>query len=641
MRRYGLSSFRKRSCTDATGLFCQKAFPGQLKASSLYTTLQTFVSDIDEDGLSKVKDGVCEGWGFFDGDGIPQYHKLLLRCVELCQVREGKIVHAHFLKSQFKENVVIQNSLLNMYARCGSLNEARKQFDAMPSRDTVSFTMMICAASVNGSPTEAIALFPSMLSLGLKPNHFTLSSLLKVCGVIPNMKDGIQLHAICFKYGLDGYVFVGTSLVDMYARCGCMSEAQVLFEGLTSKNDVSWNAMIAGYARQGGKALDLFREMQRIGLKSTHFTYSSIFNACASTGAFEQGKWVHAHMIKSGVKLVSFVGHTMLDMYAKAGSIKDADKVFDRLLEKDVVSWNSILTGYAQHGLGKETTKKFERMLKIGIKPNSITFLSVLTACSHSGLLEQGQYYFGLMRKYNIEPKPEHCVAIVDLLGRAGLFDRVEMFLREMPIKPTAAIWGAVMNACRMHKNIELGAYAAKQLFVLGQHDCGPYVILANIYALAGKWHKVAKVRKMMRKIGVKKVPGFSWVEIENTVHVFVANDETHPQKEEIHRMWGEISRKIKEIGYVPDTSHVLLNVDEKEREAKLQYHSEKLALAFALLNTPPGSTIIIRKNIRVCGDCHSAIKFASKVFTREIIVRDTNRYHHFRDGSCSCGDYW
>ncbi|KAL8138061.1 hypothetical protein V2J09_004062 [Rumex salicifolius] len=585
MIRYGLSSIKQRSCTTGVGFFSHKAFQWKFRASSLSTRMQTSLSNTDEEDLADEKGMLCEGWGFFHGNGIPHYHELLLRCVELSQVREGRIVHAHFLKSEFKGNAVIQNSLLNMYAKCGGLDETRKQFNAMPCRDTVSWTMMISAYSLNQLPTEALELFPPMLSHGLKPNHFTLSSLLKACGAIPSLKDGIQIHAFCFKYGFDG----------------CMDNAELLFEGLTTKNDVSWNAMIAGYARceEGEKALNLFREMQRISYKSSHFTYSSIFSACSSTGALEQGKWVHAHMIKSGVKLIGFAGNTLLDMYAKAGSIVDARKVFDRLLEKDVVSWNSILTGYAQHGLGKETIETFQHMLKNGIQPNSITFLSILTACSHSGLLAQGRYYFSLMRKYSIEPKPEHCVAIVDLLGRAGLFDQVKDFLSDIPIKPTSAIWGAVIGACRMHKNVEFGAYAADQLFVLNPHESGPYVILANIYASAGKWHEVAKVRKMMRDNGIKKEPAFSWVEIGNAVHVFVANDQTHPEKEQIYTMWGEISRKIKEMGYVPDTSHVLLNVDDKEREANLQHHSEKLALAFSLLNTTPRSTIIIKKNVQ------------------------------------------
>ncbi|BFG27253.1 hypothetical protein CerSpe_135270 [Prunus speciosa] len=573
------------------------------------------------------------------------YNKLLNRCTQMGRIQQARIVHAHILTSHFKDDLPIHNTILNMYVKCGSLEDARNLFDQMPCKDLVTWTALISGYSQYDRPQDALVLFPQMLLRGLEPNQFTLSSLFKAAGAVSddNNKHGRQLHAYCLKYGFDTNVYVGTSLVDMYARWGHMDESQLIFDSLETKNEVSWNALIAGHARkaQGEHALRLFWKMLREGFKPTHFTYSSVFTACASAGSMEQGKWVHAHMIKSGAKLVAFVGNTLLDMYAKSGSIEDAKKVFDRLVRQDIVSWNSMLTGYAQHGLGQETVQRFEEMLRIGIQPNDITFLCVLTACSHAGLLDEGQYYFDLMKSYNIEPQISHYVTIVDLLGRAGLLDRAEKFIREMPIEPTAAVWGALLGACRMHKNIDLGAYAAERVFELDPHDSGPHVLLSNIYASAGRLSDAARVRKLMKDCGVKKEPACSWVEIENAVHMFVANDDAHPQRVEILQMWETISGKIKEIGYVPDTSHVLFFVDQQEREVKLQYHSEKLALAFALLNTTPGSTIRIKKNIRVCGDCHSAIKYVSKVEGREIIVRDTNRFHHFRDGSCSCRDYW
>ncbi|CAN1850433.1 Pentatricopeptide repeat-containing protein At3g24000, mitochondrial [Linum perenne] len=352
--------------------------------------------------------------------------------------------------------------------------------------------------------------------------------------------------------------------------------------------------------------------MLRQNVQPTQFTYSSILNACAVVGSLEQGKWVHAILIKSQAKLVGFVGNTLLDMYAKSGSLEEAKKVFDRLLRRDVVSWNTLLKGYAQHGLGKAALH--------------ITFLCVLTACSHAGLVDEGFSIF---------------ITIVDLYGRAGQLEQAEKFIREMPIEPTAAVWGALLGACRMHKKTELGIYAAERIFELDPHDSGPHMLLYNIYASAGRWAEATKVRKIMKESGVKKEPACSWVEIENEVHVFVADDDSHPDSEEIHAMWENTRLKIKQIGYKPDANHVLLCLDQREREVKLQHHSEKLALAFALLKTPPRSTIRIKKNIRVCGDCHSAFKLVSKVVNREIIVRDTNRFHHFRKGSCSCRDYW
>ncbi|KAJ0764279.1 putative tetratricopeptide-like helical domain superfamily, DYW domain-containing protein [Helianthus annuus] len=579
--------------------------------------------------------------GVLEPDG-KLYNQLLNKCTQLGKIKEGKLVHNHFLKSRFKHYMVIQNTALNMYAKCGCLDDARQVFDKMPVKDMVTWTAMITGYSQNEKPEEALVLFPEMLRAEMKPNHFTFSSLLKAAGARTDEREGEQIHGFCLKYGYDLNVYVGSALVELYCRYERMNEAHFVFDGLVDKNEVSWNSLIAAHARksEGDKALRVFQRMQRHDFKPTHFTYSSIFSACASTGSLEQGKWIHAHMLKSGLKLIAFIGNTLLDMYAKSGSFDDAIRVFDRLVKPDVVSWNSMLTAYAQHGLGEKTLEHFEKMKKTGIEPNSVTFLCVLTACSHGGLLEKGQHYFELMKKSNIEPDVSHYVTMVDLLGRAGQLDRALNFINELPIEPTSAIWGALLGACRMHKNMELGAYAAERVFELDPYDSGPHILLYNIYASAGKWNEASKVRKFMKEIGVKKEPACSWVDIENSVHMFVANDENHPMQNEINKMWGKISEKIKKIGYVPDTSHVLLYVDEQEREVKLQYHSEKLALAFALLKTAPGSTIRIKKNIRVCGDCHSAFKYASLVVEREIILRDTNRFHHFYRGSCSCGDY-
>ncbi|KAI0504021.1 hypothetical protein KFK09_014968 [Dendrobium nobile] len=571
------------------------------------------------------------------------YSQLLRSCTQLKKIEEGKLVHSHFLGSKFKSDIFFQNSIINFYCKCNSLDDARKAFEGMPLKDVVSWTALMSGYTQNDQPNEALALFPRMIWSECKPNNFTFATLLNACGTTAEVNTGMEIHASCVKTGCDMDVYVGSSLLDMYARHGKMSEAFAAFDRLDSKNEVSWNALIAGYARKQDQnsAIGMFVDMQRCGFFATRFTYSSIFSVCASNGSLEQGKWVHAHMIKRGHKLNVFVGNTLLDMYAKAGSIEDARKVFSRLEKKDVVSWNSMLTGCAQHGLSKEAVQRFDTMLKHGVKPNQITFLCVLNACSHGGLLKEWEYYFNLMKEYKVEPEIEHYVAVVDLLGRAGLFERARKFIDEMPLDPTAAIWGALLGACRMHKNVELGQLAAERVFELDPHDAGPHLLLYNIYASASRWNDAAKVRKMMRESGLKKEPACSWLEIENSVHLFVANENCHPQIKEIEQMWEKINGRIREEGYVPDTNFVLMHVDEQERESKLQYHSEKLALAFALLKLPSGVTVRIKKNIRICGDCHSAIKLVSKVINREIIIRDAHRFHHFTAGKCSCGDYW
>ncbi|XP_019158619.1 PREDICTED: pentatricopeptide repeat-containing protein At3g24000, mitochondrial isoform X3 [Ipomoea nil] len=572
------------------------------------------------------------------------YHKLIKKCAECKRLKEGRVVHKHFVRSRFNHYVVPYNTLINMYSKCDSMQEAQQVFNEMPERDMVSWATLITGYSQNERAVQALAMFHEMLRAGFMPNEFTFGSVLKSAGAAPtDSMIGRQIHGVCLKYGYEENVYVGSALLDMYARCGQMEEAMFVFQAMRSKNEVSWNALIAGHARKGEaeNAVNLFSGMKRGGFYPTHYTFSSIFTACACSGALEQGKWVHGHMIKSGLGLIAFVGNTLLNMYAKSGSINDAKKVFYRLVKKNIVSWNSMLTACAQHGLGMETVELFEEMLIEGLEPNEVTFLCVLTACSHSGLLDKGMHYFELMKKMKVEYDISHYVTIVDLLGRAGQLDRAQSFIKDMPIEPTAAIWKALLGACRKHKNMELGVFAAERVFELDPYDSGPHILLSNIYASAGRLSDAAKVRKAMNDSGVKKEPACSWLELENAVHVFVANDESHPHREEIRKMWKKMTEKIKEIGYVPDTSHALWFMDQQEREERLQEHSEKLALAFGLLNTPAGSTIRIKKNIRVCSDCHTAFKFVSKVVDREIILRDTNRFHHFCNGSCSCGDYW
>eukprot|EP01018_Ginkgo_biloba_P011555 Gb_34228 [translate_table: standard] len=571
------------------------------------------------------------------------YARLLHGCVHREALEEGRRVHAHIMNSAFNRNVFLLNTIISMYAKCGTVEDAREVFDKMAIRDMVSWTSMIAGYAQNQHGEEALQLFPSMQRAGMKPNEFTFSSVLRACASLFALENGKQVHSNTIKSGFEFHVFVGSALVDMYAKCESIQDAHQLFDKMPERNVVSWNALIAGYAQigNGEAALKLFWQMQHISMQPTKFTFSSVLSACASIAVLDQGKWVHAHIIKTGCKLDAFVGNALIDMYGKCGSIRDARQVFDKLSRRDVVSWNAMITGCAQHGQGKEAVQLFEQMQLAGIKPNHITFLCVLSACSHAGLVNEGRLYFDSMSSHGIIPKAEHYACIVDLLGRAGHMDEAEEFIKKLPVEPTAAVWGALLGACRVHGNMELGKRAAECLFELDPEDAGPHVLLSNIYAAAGRWDDVAKVRKMMRRSGVKKEPGCSWVELENTVHTFVVNDRSHPLTDRIYATLENLSRKMKEAGYVADTNFVLLAMEEQQKVHTLCYHSEKLALAFGIISTPCGAIIRIKKNLRVCGDCHSAIKFISKIVGREIIVRDTNRFHHFTNGMCSCGDYW
>lgn len=276
------------------------------------------------------------------------------------------------------------------------------------------------------------------------------------------------------------------------------------------------------------------------------------------------------------------------------------------------------------------------------VAPDSITFVNVLSACAHSGLVEEGHYYFRYMTDvHGIEPTKEHYGSLVDLLARAGRLEEARKVIDEMPMSPDASVLGALLGACRIHGNVKLGEKIGKRLIELEPANSGRYVILANIYADCGKWDEVANVRKLMNDRGVKKAPGFSMIEMEGTVNEFVAGEKAHPLAKAIYAKVDEMLESIKLVGYVPETDAVLHDLVEEERESPLFYHSEKLAVAYGLLKTKPGETLRITKNLRVCKDCHQAIKLISKVYECDIIIRDRNRFHHFSKGECSCKDYW
>lgn len=336
------------------------------------------------------------------------------------------------------------------------------------------------------------------------------------------------------------------------------------------------------------------------------------------------------------------VGTSIIDMYCKCGQVDLAGKAFNQMKEKNVRSWTAMIAGYGMHCRAREALDLFYKMIKAGVRPNYITFVSVLSACSHAGLVQEGWHWFNTMsHEFNIEPGVEHYGCMVDLLGRAGKLKEAYDLIEGMKVKPDFVVWGSLLGACRIHKNVELGEIAAKKLFALEPNNCGYHVLLSNIYANAGRWEDVERTRSLMKNRRLAKTPGFSLVELKGKVHAFLVGDKEHPQHEKIYEYLEELNVKLQEVGYVTDMTSVIHDVDQEEKEMTLRIHSEKLAVAFAIMNSVPGSTIRIIKNLRVCGDCHTVIRLISKVVDREIVVRDSKRFHYFKDGLCSCGDYW
>lgn len=573
---------------------------------------------------------------------------VICACANLEALDVGMQVHAEIIKVGMERDVCVGSALVDMYAKCSDADgmaDACKLFDRMDQRNVVTWTALITGYVQNSVQVyEGINLFLQMKRENVKPNHFTFTSVLSACASLGDLECGNQIYAHVVKAGLEMETCVANSLVTMYARCGSIEDARKVFDRMLKRNLVSWNAMVAAYVETGfgEEAYKLFRQTHVEDVKINDITFASILSACAGLPSLEQGMSIHTIIIKTGFESDIIVENALVTMYARCGSIEDARKIFNHIFDPNVISWTAMIAGYAQHGHGKEACSLFDQMHKAGVKPNHITFIGVLSACSHIGLVDEGHMYFlSMYHDHGIVPSLEHYACMVDILGRAGHLEKAEALILEMPFEPDALVWRTLLGACRIHGNIDLGKHAAECLLELEPQEAANYVLLSNMYALAGQWDDVSRVRKMMKDRQVTKEAGCSWIEIKNKVHTFYVRDMSQPLTKEIYAKLDELTLQMKQIGYVPDTNFVLHDVEDERKEQFLCHHSEKLAITFGLIVTPHGTCIRIFKNLRVCGDCHTVTKYISKIANREIIVRDANRFHHFRDGLCSCGDYW
>eukprot|EP01018_Ginkgo_biloba_P020274 Gb_31034 [translate_table: standard] len=569
---------------------------------------------------------------------------VLPACAHLTALQQGKWIHSYSIRSGLEADDVVKSALTDMYVKCNRIECARQLFKKMSKRNVVTWNIMIAGYVHNGDANEALTLFNQMQLTGIQPDTTTMVSVLPACAHLAALHQGKSIHGYTIRSGFESNVLAGTALIDMYAKCGSIELARQVFEKISKKDVVLWSAMIARYAQSGhaNEALALFAQMQVADIKPDAVTMVSVLQACAHLAALQQGKLIHGYIVRRGVESHPFMGTALIDMYAKCGSIETACKLFDAISERDEALWNAMIAGYGMHGDGRNALALFSQMQQTHVKPNHITFISVLSACSHAGLVDEGWEFFECMsRDYHIMPMLEHYACMIDLLGRAGHLDEAENFVQKMPFEPDSRVWGALLGACRIYGNIEIGERVGERLFDLEPENAGWYVLLSNIYSAAGRWDEAAKVRRMMKYRGLKKTPGCSLIEVNNRVHPFLVGDRSHPQSEKIYTMLEILAGQMKESGYVPDTNFVLHDVEEEVKEDMLGSHSEKLAIAYGLISSSHGTPIRITKNLRVCGDCHNATKFISKIVNREIIVRDSNRFHHFKDGMCSCGGYW
>lgn len=455
---------------------------------------------------------------------------------------------------------------------------------------------------------------------------------------------GRQIHSLIVKSPFESHIYVGSSLLDLYAKSGKIHEARLVFEDLPERDVVSCTAIISGYAQLGfdKEALDLFCELQREGMAFNYVTYACVLTALSGLAEFEYGRQVHGHVLRSQHSYI-ILQNSLIDMYSKCGHLVYARRVFDEMRERTVISWNAMLGGYGKHGNGEAVVDLYNKMREENkVNADSTTLLAVLSGCSHGGMEQIGLRFFDEAASTSgVDLGIEHYGCVVDLLGRAGQLERALRFVKEMPLEPNAAIWGSLLGACRAHQNFRVGKVAADRLLEIEPENGGNYVMLCNLYASDGRWHEVRKVRQLMKEKVVVKEPGKSWITLGQTVHTFYAGDRLHPDSEEVLCKVQELLGRMREAGYTPDLSSDLHDVDDEQKERALLGHSEKLALAFGVTNVCEGKAIRIMKNMRICVDCHSFAKFVSQVYSRELYIRDKSRFHHIVNGMCSCRDYW
>ncbi|CAK7353424.1 unnamed protein product [Dovyalis caffra] len=609
---------------------------------------------------AKLRDlGVGKGLHLYIEENKLRIRGSLLNCLVDMYFKCGKMDEALSVLSRCDESevdVVLWTTLVCGYVKSNKIDKARQLFDKMNERSLVSWTMMMSGFVQGGCYFESLELFRQMRFENVIPDEVALVTALSACVRVGDFNLGRAIHAFIVMYGMIVDGFLGNALLDLYAKCGKLDEAHNAFEQLPYKSAASWNSMLYGFCRSGvadkardffnkipekdiiswnnmvkfyvkrglfSESFELFCKMQNSNVIPDKITLISLLSSCANVGALNHGIWVNVYIEKNEIGIDATLGTALIDMYGKCGCVEMAYEIFSQIREKKLFVWTAIIAAYAMEGHASEAINVYLEMEERGVKPDHVTFVALLAACSHGGLVDEGYKYFNkLSNFYNITPTIQHYGCMADLLGRAGHLEETVKFIERMPIEPDVSIWSSLMRACRSHHNVELAEHAFKHVIETDPTNVGAHVLLSNIYADAGRWDDVSRVRTKLHETGVPKQPGFSMIEQNGVVHEFTASN---PVSADIICMLQDIERRLLMKQELSGTSQ----------------HSERLAVAFGLVNSQENSPIRVVNSVRMCIDCHSVMKLISQAYDREIVIRDNYRFHRFKDGYCSCKDYW
>nr|GMD21176.1 pentatricopeptide repeat-containing protein At4g33170-like [Ipomoea batatas] len=462
----------------------------------------------------------------------------LSSCANLSALKDGQQIHCKSIKLGYSSVSFVSNSLMSMYMKCSKCDDALSIFTSTSEPSAVSFNAIITGLVENNLKQRAFEMFKLMCQQGLIPDRFTFVGLLGTCCTAEDLGLGMSLHGQTIKLQLDSTAFLGNILITMYSKLNLIDEAEKVFRLISRRDIISWNTLIAACSNcdDHQKALSIFRDMvKQFFAKIDDFTYASVLSVSAGLASINLGGELHAHLIRRRPSVDVAVGNALVNMYAKCGCMKYAYTVFKLMHCRNLVSWNTIIAGFANHGHGRKVTKMFEEMQNLGLTPDSVTYLGLLTACNHAGLVDEGQSFFTSMKEiHGISPNIEHFSCLIDLLGRAGRLKTAEEYMQAYPFGNDPVVLGCLLSACRLHGDVTIGERLAKRLLMLEPVSTSPYVLLSNLYASDGMWGCVAEARKMLKGSGLKKEAGQSLIEVKGSVEKFTIGDFTHSRIKEI-----------------------------------------------------------------------------------------------------------
>lgn len=481
-----------------------------------------------------------------------------------------KMIHCLVFVGGFEREITVGNALITSYFKCGCFSQGRQVFDEMLERNVVTWTAVISGLAQNEFYEDGLRLFDQMRRGSVSPNSLTYLSALMACSGLQALLEGRKIHGLLWKLGMQSDLCIESALMDLYSKCGSLEEAWEIFESAEELDDVSLTVILVAFTQNGleEEAIQIFMRMVKLGIEVDPNMVSAILGVFGVGTSLTLGKQIHSLIIKKNFIQNLFVSNGLINMYSKCGDLYDSLQVFHEMTQKNSVSWNSVIAAYARYGDGFRALQFYDDMRVEGIAPTDVTFLSLLHACSHAGLVEKGMEFLESMtRDHGLSPRSEHYACVVDMLGRAGLLKEAKKFIEGLPENPGVLVWQALLGACSIHGDSEMGKYAANQLFLATPDSPAPYVLMANIYSSEGKWKERARSIKKMKEMGVAKEVGISWVEIEKKVNSFVVGDKMHPQADAIFWLLSRLLKHLKDEGYVPDKRCILYYLDQDKKD--------------------------------------------------------------------------